>query len=412
MITTGIFPDSFKKSKIIPLFKKGEPSLLVNYRPISLLPTISKIFERIIHNQMYDYFNDNNLLAEQQYGFRKLHSTEFAAVKLADYISKQMESGKIPCSLYIDLSKAFDTLCYDILLQKLRYYGFSGTELKLLRCYLRNREQYVKYNNYQSELIDISTGVPQGSILGPLLFSICINDLITVSDKLNFIMYADDTTIYFNLEDFDPTCIEADITNELEKVNIWLKLNKLSLNTQKTKLMVFHRKQKNVSEINLSIDHNQIEQIPVFNFLGIIFDENLSWKNHTKMIANKISRVTGILYRLKSVFPKEVLVTLYKTLIASYIHYGLLVWGMDCNRIEGLQKKAIRLITNSSYFAHTTPLFKEEKLLKVQDIFKLRLLKFYYKLCSVYCHHISIGIVKLLKWNLHVYYVNISYTNQ
>ena len=195
MITTGIFPDSFKKSKIIPLFKKGEPSLLVNYRPISLLPTISKIFERIIHNQMYDYFNDNNLLAEQQYGFRKLHSTEFAAVKLADYISKQMESGKIPCSLYIDLSKAFDTLCYDILLHKLRYYGFFGTELKLLRCYLRNREQYVKYNNYQSELIDISTGVPQGSILGPLLFSICINDLITVSDKLNFIMYADDTTI-------------------------------------------------------------------------------------------------------------------------------------------------------------------------------------------------------------------------
>ena len=288
---------------------------------------------------MFDYFNDNNLLAEQQYGFRKLHSTEFAAVKLADYISKQIESGNIPCSLYINLSKAFDTLCYDILLHKLRYYGFSGTELKLLRCYLRNREQYVKYNNYQSEQIDISTGVPQGSILGPLLFSICINDLMTVSDKLNFIMYADDTTIYFNLEDFDPTCIEANITNELEKVNIWLKLNKLSLNTQKTKLMVFHRKQKNVREINLSIDHNQIEQIPVFNFLGIILDENLSWKNQTKMIANKISRVTGILYRLKSVFPKEVLVTLYKTLIASYIHYGLLVWGMDCNRIEGLQKK-------------------------------------------------------------------------
>ena len=255
---------------------------------------------------MYGYFNDNNLLAEQQYGFLKLHSTEFAAVKLADYISKQMESGKIPCSLYIDLSKAFDTLCYDILLHKLRYYGFSGTELKLLRCYLRNREQYVKYNNYQSELIDISTGVPQGSILGPLLFTICINDLITVSDKLNFIMYADDTTIYFNLEDFDPTCIEAGITNELEKVNIWLKLNKLSLNTQKTRLMIFHRKQKNVREINLSIDHNQIEQIPVFNFLGIIFDENLSWKKHTKMIANKISRVTSILYRLKSVFPKEV----------------------------------------------------------------------------------------------------------
>ena len=125
MITTGIFPDSLNKSKTIPLFKKGEAPLLVNYRPISLLPTISKSFERIIHNEMYDYFNDNNLLAGQQYGFRKLHST----VKLDDYISKQMASGNIPCNFYIDLSKAFDTLCYDILLHKLRYYGFSGIEL-------------------------------------------------------------------------------------------------------------------------------------------------------------------------------------------------------------------------------------------------------------------------------------------
>ena len=228
-------------------------------------------------------------------------------------------------------------------------------------------------------------------------------------------MYADDTTINFNLKDFDSICIEADITNELEKVNIWLKLNKLSLNTQRTKLMVFHRKKKNVRGISLSIDHNQIEQIPVFNFLCIIFNENLSWKTHTKMIANKISRVTGILYRLKSVFPKEVLVTLYKTLIASYIHYGLLVWGMSCNRMISPNrmrspKKAIRVITNSSYLAHTTPLFKEEKLLKVQDISTLRLLKFYYKLCSGLLPPYFNRCYEIIEMN--VYCVNMSYTNQ
>ena len=130
-----------------------------------------------------------------------------------------MEYGNTPCDLYIDLSNAFDTLSFDILLQKLKYYSFSCSELKLLRCYLRNREQFVEYNNNQSELIDISTGISQGLIIGPLLFSIYSNDLITVSDKLNFIMYADNTTIYFKLEDFDPTCIEAKITNEIEKVN-------------------------------------------------------------------------------------------------------------------------------------------------------------------------------------------------
>ena len=277
MITTGIFPESFKTSKIVPLFKKGESSLLTNYRPISLLPTISKIFERIIHDQMYTYLNGNNLLAEQQYGFRKLHSTEYAAVNLIDHVAKQMESGHTPCNLYIDLSKAVDTLSLNILLRKLKYYGFTGTELKLLTSYLINRKQYVKYKSYQSYTVDITTGVPQGSILGPLLFSICINDLIISSTKLKFLMYADDTTIYFNLEDFDPECVETEINNELEKVNLWLKLNKLSLNIKKTKLIIFHRKQKKIKDINISIDNVQIERVNTFNFLGIMLDESLTW---------------------------------------------------------------------------------------------------------------------------------------
>ena len=179
----------------------------------------------------------------------------------------------------------------------------------------------VRWDGSIEIILVICTGVPQGSILGPLFFSVYINDLITVSNRLNFLMYADDTTIYFNLEDFDLLTRETDINRELEKVHIWLKLNKLSLNTQKTKLMLFHRKQKHFDKISVVIE---IEHVPSFNFLGIMLDENLSWKSHIEMVGNKISKVTGILYRLKNVFPENVLFVLYNSLIVSYINY------MDC----------------------------------------------------------------------------------
>ena len=380
MLTTGIFPDAFKLLKVIPLFKKGDSSLLVNYRPISLLPTISKVFERVIHDQMYEYFNQFNLLAEQQYGFRKQHSTEYAAIKLIDHVSKEMEAGKTPTSVYIDLSKAFDTLTFEVLLYKLKYYGVTDTAFDLLKSYLTNRKQYVVFDGCQSEHVEIYTGVPQGSILGPLFFSIYINDLITLSDRLNFLMYADDTTIYFNLEDFDNLTKETDINRELEKVNIWLKLNKLSLNTQKTKLMLFHRKQKHLDEINVVINGIEIGHVPSFNFLAIMLDENLTWKSHIEMVGNKISKVTGILYRLKNVFPENVLFVLYNFLIVSYMNYGLLLWGIYSHKLELLQKKALRLMTNSNYLAHTSPLLIKHGLLNVRDMYKLKLLKFYYKL--------------------------------
>ena len=331
MITTGVFPDSLKVSKIIPLFKKGDSSLLSNYRPISLLPTISKILERILYNQLYEYFDNNHLLAEQQYGFPSNHSTEYAAVKLVDHISKEMEklvdhiskemeSGNTPAALYIDLSKAFDTLSFDILLYKLNHYGIKDNAFKLLKSYLTDRQQFVVFNNHNSETSIIKTGVPQGSILGPLFFSICINDLINVSDKLNFIMYADDTTIYFNLEDFDRYNLEQDITNELENITLWLKRNKLSLNVQKTKLMIFHKKQKQINELNILIDGIAIERVESFNFLGLIIDEGLSWKKHTDVVKNKISKAVGLLYRLNNIFPKNILQTLYNSLINRFVY--------------------------------------------------------------------------------------------
>ena len=382
MIETGVYPEKFKISKITPIYKKNERTNIANYRPISLLPTLSKIFERVIHTQLYTYFDENKLLSEQQYGFREKHSTELAAVKLVDYINHEMDIGNIPEAIFIDLSKAFDTLNFDILIHKLQFYGLSGNSLALMKSYVTGRMQYVLFNKTKSDLAIITTGIPQGSILGPLLFSIYVNDIINSSDKLQYLLYADDTTLYFNREHFTPHNANLEINNELSKVMNWLKLNKLSLNVQKTKYMTFHKSQKNVTPLNLSIDDIPIDSVDEFNYLGIILHERLTWKNHINMVTNKIAKVSGILNRLKHIFPQNVLLSLYHTLIISQINYGMLLWGSDIRSVEKYQKKAIRNITNSHILAHTEPLLKDLGLLKVGDIFKLRLLKFYYKLMN------------------------------
>ena len=241
-LRTGIFPDALKIAKVKPLYKKGDNFCLNNYRPISLLPTISKIFERVMFTQLYSYLNANSLLSEQQYGFRSQHSTELACVKLVDYITTEMDNIKkikSPTAIFLDLSKAFDTLNFNILLNKLQYYGIHGISLSLIRSYLTNRFQYVQFENSESDLLEIKTGIPQGSILGPLFFNIMINDIVNSSNKFNFLMYADDTTIYFNLEDFPIENREVLINDELEKVNKWLKLNKLAVMWIKLKACCF-----------------------------------------------------------------------------------------------------------------------------------------------------------------------------
>ena len=238
-LKTGIFPKAFKFAKVKPIYKKGDKADLNNYRPISLLPTTSKIFERVIHTQLYKYLSDDKLLCEQQYGFRSQHSTELAAIKLVNYLTHNIDTNNIPISIYLDLSKAFDTLSFDILLAKFEYYGITGTLLKLLTSYLKDRYQYVIYNGETSNMLEIRTGIPQGSILGPLFFSICINDIVKASAIFNYIMYADDTTLYCNLEDFVDYDTETAINRELQKINLWLQRHKLTLNVDKTKLHDF-----------------------------------------------------------------------------------------------------------------------------------------------------------------------------
>ena len=169
-LNTGIFPERLKIAKVIPIYKKDDAKMFENYRPISILPAISKILEKTIFNQLHDYFQDNKLYCKNQYGFRRNHSTEYAALELIDRVILDMDKSEIPFSIFIDLSKAFDTLDHNILINKLQYYGIKDTALDLFQSYLSNRRQYVQIGNNKSDTTAITTGVPQGSILGPQLF--------------------------------------------------------------------------------------------------------------------------------------------------------------------------------------------------------------------------------------------------
>ena len=408
-LCSGIFPSKLKLAKVIPLYKKEDQRVFGNYRPISLLSSISKIFEKVAFKQILEYFTSNNLLFESQYGFRENHSTELAALEFIDRIKLEMDRKKIPFSIFLDLSKAFDTLNHDILLTKLRYYGIQGIALNWFQSYLTKRSQYVQYNDTSSSIREIETGVPQGSILDPLLFIIYMNDIHTVSDKFSFILYADDTTLISPLCSFshcshnDMNYVSTMINLELTKISDWLAVNKLLLNAAKTKFMPFHNYQKIINEDDiphLTINDTVIERVTEFNFLGLTINEFMNWNSHSSKISNKISRTLGVMNRLKRYLPFSALKLMYSSLILSHLQFAITSWGFEWERLSKLQKRAIRIMTNSKYNAHTDLLFNSLKLLKIKDIFDVQCMKFWYKFVN---NNVPTYFASMFRYNHELY---------
>ena len=382
-VTTGVFPAKLKTSKTIPIFKAGDRYSCDNYRPISLLSTISKILEKIVANSLVNHLELNDLLYENQFGFLRNRSTVHNITLLTNRISHDINEKKFVIGVFLDLKKAFDCVSHDILLLKLQKLGINDLALKWFTDYLSNRYQYTDIGGCKSpeKLIDIS--VLQGSILGPILFLCFINDLHLATNLLT-LLFADDTVGIDS--DHDLATLIDRVNLEIQKLANWFRANRMAVNVGKTKYIVFRPKgakilvdldnngvKYNSNEIGSPHDPNRVFNLGrvhndhvdknerSYKFLGILLDEYLSYDAHCNLLCTKLSRSNYIINRVKNILPTKSLKTLYYSLIHPHILYGLPIYSCttqkNLNKIFKMQKRAVRSITKSKYNSSTNPIF-------------------------------------------------------
>ena len=369
-ISSGIFPDKLKIASVIPLHKGGSKEDPNNYRPISILPTLSKIFERHIANQLNKYFLKANILHDRQSGFRQHHSCQTALINLVDSWLTAVDEGNVIGTVFLDFKKAFDMVDHNILLHKLKLYHFSDITIKLFESYLSQRTQLIKTDGVMSDMCLVKTGVPQGSILGPLLFLLYVNDL-PLELHADLDMYADDTTIYragYNLND-----IQSKLQSDIIVTQLWYKKNHMAINPSKTTCMVIGSRQKltHLSDITLYVDNTKLQNVDTQKLLGIHIDKHLTWKAHINATCLKLVSKLSLLKRIQYFLTPEMKLLFYNAYITPIFDYACVTWQKanisDINRIIKLQKRSARIILNASYSENSSEMFKTLKWLTFQN---------------------------------------------
>ena len=382
-LSTGKHISVFKVAKVTPILKHGNAQLVSNYRPISVLSAFFKILEKLVHKRILSFLNQKNTLSQLQFGFIPTFSTQLACSYLSSKITDLFNDNNLVLAIFLDLTKAFDTLYLDILLTKLSNYGFCGVVNDWFHSYLNNCQEKVRIKDKYSDIKPISYGVPQGSTLGPRLFLIYINDVFQDIDY-ETILYVDDATVLIHSKSLSDRFTTAN--ESLNLIHNNLLVNKLTLNYSKTKFMILtaqrHRLARNTDHV-ISVNNTPISEVHSFRFLGVTLSNNLSWKSHIESIRSKLRICLGIIYKARDCLNISCLLSIFHCLASTHLNYCITTWcNTNFSKITEIQRLCNRIL-QLSFHRHPRNnidnIYKKYAILKVSDKFKFEICCFVYK---------------------------------
>lgn len=392
IVTTSTYPDDLKIAKIVPIPKDSSAHTVEKYRPIALLPIIDKIFEKILHKQLSQFLDQNEMLYKMQFGFRKGSGTQQAVVNVVNYVCECLDDGYGGVvGIFFDLSKAFDLVDHTILKQKLQFYGIRRSALKLFNSYLDSRRQYVEIRNTKSNISTVKTGVPQGSVLGPLLFTLFINDISNLKLYGKLIMYADDLSLFYPYK--HEVIVKCQIEHDVELVQEYMRLNRLVLNPDKTKLLRFRPYNIGNDTFCVKVGGIDVNECKSIKYLGVHLQSNLSWNIHIQHVKKKVAPALGLLFKFKNKFDLNTKLLLYNALIHSHFNYMPLIYAhrktTELKSLQRTQNKALKIVYNLPLMYPTRSLYKDisKSVLPIYGLYKMQLLIYIFKAIHNIGHH-------------------------